>query len=109
MRALILVLLLTGCKTIDVVPPEDLALKETVYVVRVPPAELTTLPAKPKHIDPDTASQVEVSEWLIAREQYTLRLENMIKQIADFLTKEQQKLDDTNGQIQDSGRHNQTD
>lgn len=89
----LVILSLGACKTIEVIPPEHRTVKEVEYIVRVPPAETTTLPKKPEPIDVDAASQSEVAGWLIARESYTLQLENMLKRIAEFLLDEQAKLD----------------
>lgn len=91
---LVCILSLAGCKTIEEIPPEHRTIREVQYVVRIPPKELLAMPEKPQNIDVDTASQLEVSEWLIRKEEYTLALENIIQRIAEFLTKEQQKLNE---------------
>jgi hypothetical protein len=89
----LVILSLGACKTIDVIPEEHRTVKEVKYIVRVPPADTTTLPKKPEPIDVDTASQSEVAGWLITKEAYTLQLENMLKRIAEFLLSEQAILD----------------
>lgn len=86
---------LAGCKTLpDQIQPEHRIVRETTYIVRVPPKEMLVLPERPANINPDTASQAEVAEWLIRKEQYTLQLESLIKQIAAFLVKAQDEADD---------------
>ena len=87
-------LALIGCSTTTKsIPPEKLVVKETQYIVRVPPAELMTLPAKPADVDVDKADQAAVAEWLLRKEAYTLELENMLKRLAQFFETEQAMAD----------------
>ena len=90
--ALIVALALVGCSTTPKpIPPEKLVIKETQYIVRIPPAELMTLPAKPADVDVEKADQAAVAEWLLRKEKYTLELENMLKRLAQFFKTEQDK------------------
>jgi hypothetical protein len=93
---LVALLSLTACRhDIKPIPPEKLVIKETRYVIKVPPPELLTLPAKPGPISADDADQADVADWLIRKEEYTMQLENLIKQIGKFFKQEQDKLDET--------------
>lgn len=87
-------MLLAGCKTIgDTIPEEHRTVKEVEYLVRIPPKELLTLPEPVADIDVDTASQAEVAKWIINKEEYTLGVENLLRQVAEFLSKEQADAD----------------
>ena len=98
MRCLVILTLCTvilGCgSTPKPIPPEKLVIKETRYIIRVPPAELLSLPPPVQPLDVDTADQLAVANWLIDKERYTLEIQNKLKRIAEFLKSEQTKLDD---------------
>ena len=75
------------------VPLEQQIVKQTEYVIKIPPAALMTLPTPVPNIDVDTAKQSDVADWLLAKEQYTRQLENMLKDIATFFNVQQAQLD----------------
>jgi hypothetical protein len=82
---LILLLALSGCATVKPVPVLPPVIIKTEYIVRIPPAELTTLPDPVPNIDIDTAMQSDVAAWLIKKEEYTKSLENRLVGISTFL------------------------
>lgn len=89
-----LALILAGCKSIpDQIPEEKRTILQKEYIVRIPPAELTTLPPKPEKIDVDKADQADAAEWATARERYILELERLLTGIGNFFVEEQKKLD----------------
>lgn len=90
---LILALALVGCAS-DPPKPEQIIVKQTEYVMRIPPKELMTLPPAVEKIDIDAAKQSDIARWLIANEGRTTKLEELLKQIATFFTIEQAKLKD---------------
>jgi hypothetical protein len=97
MKKLILIaaLVLSGCAFDKaVVKPEAVVVKETTYVVRIPPAKLLTLPDPVPNINVDTAKQSDISAWLIAKENYTKALEDLLKGVAMFFAVEQAKAND---------------
>lgn len=92
---LIIALVLAGCGgTIPQVKPEAVTVVSTKYIVKIPPAELLTIPAKVPNIDVDTAKQSDIAKWMIAGEERTRALENLITGIASFFKTEQSKADD---------------
>lgn len=91
--AILLACILTGCTGYSPVKPESPVVKETQFVVRTPDAALLTLPTPVTDIDVDTASQAEVSEWIINKEAYKTTLLNQLIEVAKFLKDEQAKLD----------------
>ena len=92
--ALTTVLALGACASVPApVTLEQQVVKQTEYVVRIPPAQLMTLPPRPADIDPDKADQAAVASWLISKEQYTVTLENQLKDIAGFFVTQQTQLD----------------
>lgn len=88
-----LILALTACTSPGQIKPEHRTITEVRYLVRVPPAELITLPEKVEPLDVDSATQADVAGWIIRKEEYTDTLENMIAQIAKFLLDEQAVAD----------------
>lgn len=88
-------ILLSSCMSAPVKPvtPEPIVVKQVQYVVKLPPAELLTLPPQVPNIDVDHATQKDVAEWLLSSEQRTRTLENMLKGIAGFFTDQQTQLD----------------
>jgi hypothetical protein len=86
---------LAGCTLLPKkVQPEQVIVKQTEYVIKLPPAELLTLPAPVAPINVDTAKQSDVAAWMLQKEQYTRSLENMLKDIASFFQVQQKQLDD---------------
>jgi|SRR5579859_881709 len=77
------------------VPLEKQIITQTEYVIKIPPAQLMTLPAPVAPINVDTAKQSDVAAWLLLKEQYTRSLENQLKDIATFFTGQQAQLDQT--------------
>jgi len=74
--------------------PEPVIANRVEYVVKVPPAALLELPPPPAPIDPDTATQATVAQWLIANERWLQELRNRLSAIAKFLQDEQSKLNE---------------
>ena len=101
--------LLVGCSwnNNDLVKQELPVVKQTTYVVRIPPKELMTLPAPVAPINVDTAKQSDVAQWLLLKEDRANTLENMLKDIATFFKTEQDKMDaqaaDENQKAKDAG------
>jgi hypothetical protein len=92
--SILLISLLSACNSIPTVQQEHVVVKQIEYVVKIPPAELMTLPAQAEKIDIDTASQASVAQWVLASEERTRTLENMLKGIATFFVVEQAKAKD---------------
>lgn len=85
--------ILVGCGfKKDIVKPEQPVAVKTEYVLRIPPAELMTIPPQVEKLDADNMRQSDVARWLISNEERTRSLENAIKGIASFFKVEQQKL-----------------
>jgi len=93
--ATILAISIGGCTTARVkpVPLEQQVVKQTEYVIKIPPAELMTLPPAVPNINVDTSKQSDVAAWLLQKEQYTRSLENQLKDIAAFFNVQQAQLD----------------
>lgn len=88
-------LFIAGCCTNPSRPsPEPQVIRQIEYVVKVPSADLMTLPAQAPNIDVDTAKQSDVAKWINAGEKRTRDLENRIIEIAKFLKSEQDALDE---------------
>lgn len=62
------------------------------YVVKIPPKELMTLPARPADVNLQAATQKDVAAWMIQNEDYVNTLINNFIGVARFLTEEQGKL-----------------
>lgn len=92
---LLLSILLAGCQQVPV-QPEQQVVSRVEYVIKLPPAEMMTLPAKPAKINADDVNlkQSDVAHWVDSKEDYTTQLENKLIAIAKFFTGEQQKLDE---------------
>ncbi len=89
-----LALTLIGCKSVpDQIPEEKRTILQKEYIVRIPPAELTTLPPRPTNIDVDGADQADAAIWITQREKYILELERLLVGIGKFFAGEQKKLD----------------
>ena len=83
--AIVLTLTLTACAQAPVkVQPEPPVIVQTKYIIKLPPAQDMTLPKPVTPINPDTATQLEVANWLILKDTYTKQLENQLKNIATF-------------------------
>lgn len=80
-------LILVGCQTCPI-QPEPVVITKTEYIVRKPPEKLLVLPEPVKDIDVDTASQAEVSSWLIDNEAYINELKDKFIGVSKFLSEE---------------------
>lgn len=87
--------ILCACNPVKPVPLALPVIKQTQYVIKIPPAELMTLPAKVPDINVDTALQAEVAQWVINNEKYTTQCTNQLKDIATFFVTQQNQLNDT--------------
>lgn len=87
---------LAGCfGTTPTLPKvEEKIVTKVEYVVKIPPKELMTLPAKPAHIDTSKATQRDVAAWIIANEEYINTLINKLIGVSQFLVDEQLKADE---------------
>lgn len=74
--------------------PEKIIVKEIEYIVKIPPKELMTIPQQVEKIDVDNAKQSDIAKWIIAGEERTRKLEEMIRQLALFFRLEQLKMDE---------------
>lgn len=96
MKALFIIttaVLLTACAhTSESVKPETITVKQIEYVIKIPPKELLQIPPPVKDIDVDGAKQSDVARWILANEERTRQLENLILAIATFFKNEQDKL-----------------
>lgn len=72
---------------------EPKIITKTEYILRIPPAELLTIPPQVENIDVETATQADVAEWLVKNEQRIKQLESTIKGLGEFLVEEQKKLE----------------
>ena len=88
---LIVSLLLSGCfaTTQDLPVPEPITVEKFVYIAKVPPAELLSLPDPVKEFDVDAATQADVSEWIVNSEKYTNELKQKLIGIANFFKHEE--------------------
>lgn len=94
LKILPIAILLTACAhDKELVKPEIKIAKQIEYVIKIPPAELMTLPAPVPMIDVDNAKQSDVAKWIIEQEKRTSSLENLLKGIASFFKEEKTKLD----------------
>lgn len=93
---LLSLLLLTGCahNPPELVKPEIVVAKRVEYVLRIPPAELMTLPPEQLKIDVDTAKQSDIALWIIANEDRVKMIENQLIGVAQFFVVEEAKLKD---------------
>lgn len=89
---IMIIICLSGC-CCNPVKPEQPVIKETKYVIKVPPAETMKLPEPVKNIDVDKSTQAEVADWLINKDAYTTALENKLIEIAKFFSDNQKELD----------------
>lgn len=89
-----LIFLLSACAN-KPIQPEQIVVTKTEYVMRIPPAKLTTLPDKPASINVDDPNlkQSDVSKFMKNSEDYTIQLENQLIEIAKFFIDERAKLD----------------
>lgn len=74
------------------IKPETRVAKEIEYVIRIPPKELLTIPPAVADIDVDNIKQGDVAKWILANEERTRALENIIKEIGLFFKVEDEKL-----------------
>lgn len=87
-------LVLTGCAHWEPVKPEEKVIVKQEYIIRIPPAESLTIPAKVPDIpDLDKATQGDVATWLANYEDRTKKLEAKLIEIGKFFKEEQNKLD----------------
>lgn len=92
---LLLAIVLAGCQHVPVQPEQKVA-ERVEYIIKVPPADMMTLPAKPANVNVDDPNlkQSDVAHWVDGKEDYTIQLENKLIAIAKFFVGEQEKLDD---------------
>jgi len=83
--ALLAALLLVGCGTTDFVRKEVVV--ETRYVIRKASEAQKQLPPMPAKIDPQSATQLELAEWMAQTEKRMMDLESLIKQLIVFYEK----------------------
>lgn len=89
---LLLTAVIAGCGS-DPIKPEPPVVIKTQYVIKVPPAELLTLPAEVKPIQiNELTKQSEIAIWLIDYDARMTQLENQLIGIGNFLKTEQDKL-----------------
>ena len=81
--ALLLVLVLPGCKTTQ---PEPIVITKTVYVDRLPPSQLLEVPAPVEPVKIKSATQADASRFLIDVYNRMVELENKLIGIARFYT-----------------------
>lgn len=88
---LIVSLLLSGCfaTTKDLPAVEPITIEKYVYLVKVPPAEVMSLPVPVKEFDVDSATQADVAEWVIRNEKYSNELRQKLIEIANFFKHEE--------------------
>lgn len=92
---ILLAVLLSACATQSELPKAEIKIAERVeYVVRIPDAALLTLPEEPAPVNLDTATQADVARWLLLNEQYVREIKRRLIEVAKFLKREQQVLDD---------------
>jgi hypothetical protein len=93
--ALILAALtLVGCAHWEPVKPEEKIVVKQEYIIRIPPAESLTIPAKVPDIpNLDSATQGDVAKWLAEYEDRTKKLEAKLIEIGKFFKDEQTKLE----------------
>ena len=84
-------LLISGCFGTTTVKPEQVTVKQLEYIIRIPPSQLLELPPPVPTIEVDTAKQSDIARWILANEDRTRALENIIKEIAVFFKIEQAK------------------
>lgn len=97
MKYLILALALTlsACATKEqLVKPEQVVVKETSYVMRIPPKELLEIPPPVPKIDIDAAKQSTIANWIIDMNARMKDLENKFIEIGVFFKLEKAKLDE---------------
>jgi hypothetical protein len=95
LSAILISLALVGCAGTVPVKPEQSVIVQNKYIIKLPPADLLTLPKQIERIDPDKVkNQSDAARWIIANEERTRTLEDMIRGIAMFFTVEQAKLND---------------
>lgn len=89
---ILLAALLAGCGH-DPIQPEPPVVIKTQYVIKVPPAELLTIPDQvaPVQIN-DMTKQSDIAKWIIDSDARMTTLENQIIGIGNFLKTEQDKL-----------------
>ena len=93
--ALLCILCLSACG-FNPIKREPTVVNHVEYVVKIPPAQLMTIPPAVNSIDVDDPklSQGDISKWIKLSEDRTLQLENQIIEIAKFLTSEQAQLNE---------------
>lgn len=92
---LVLALILSGCATDkNVVKPEQVVVKETSYVMRIPPKALLEVPPPVPKIDVDAAKQSTIAAWIIDVDARMKAFENRLIELATFFKIEQEKLND---------------
>lgn len=89
--SLILCAALVGCSTC---PPkvEQQIVKQTEYIIRIPPAETMTLPAAVETPDPQKSTQKDVAKYVNNLEGQIVALQNKLIEIAKFFEDEKAKL-----------------
>lgn len=82
-------LVLSGCAH-NQVQPEPVIVIQKEYVLRIPPADLITLPAPVPKMD--LTDQGEVAKWIVLQMERMSTLENKLTGVAKFLHDEANKL-----------------
>jgi hypothetical protein len=90
--ALMLLSLCSGCASIPNVQPEQQVITRTEYLIKIPPAELLTLPPPVVDINVDQAEQSDVANWILQKEAYTRELEDKLTGIAAFFKTQQTEV-----------------
>lgn len=89
---LLIALALVGCQSAPV-KPEPVVVKQYERIVVLPPAQLLQLPPPVPNLDVDHATQADVAQWLISKENYTRAVQNDLVEIGKFFATVQSKAD----------------
>lgn len=82
-----LCLLLTGCETFT---KKEVVVK-TEYIVRSASNAQKELPPHPTPINIQSATQLELAQWIVETEKRMLDLESIIKRLIEFYEKPEEK------------------
>jgi len=90
---LLFAILLTGCVTTGGVKPEPQIVVKQEYIIKIPPAELLTVPPAVPDVDVDNAKQSDIARWINSIVERMDTLENQVIGIGKFFAEEQKKLE----------------